>query len=83
MTYRRLIAQPSNNRAKFPALVLGAAICLLAGLALLVNGDTVFGLVGIAVGLAAGLGAAAVRRGRNPWWVRAPADYRSRSRKAP
>jgi hypothetical protein len=67
-------SEPANNALKLPLFVLGVAIgvvmvvvgALRGRLHVVIAGIIVLGLSRAAI--------AVIRRGKNPWWIRAPLD---------
>lgn len=68
-------SDPANNALKLPLFALGVAIgvamvvvgALRGRLHVVIAGIIVLGLACAAI--------AVIRRGKNPWWTRAPLDY--------
>jgi hypothetical protein len=74
------VAGPPNNRLKLPAAVLGLVISFVLIAVGVVDGSWVIAVVGVLGLVVFPAQIAVIRRGRNPGWNRAPADYARRAR---
>lgn len=68
------MSEPPNNRFKGPVLLLMAAVGLFDLVVGLIGGPWWVIVGGLLVFTVSLLSWRAVRRGRNPWWLRSPLD---------
>jgi hypothetical protein len=75
------MAPPPNNPYKLPLFAVMIVVVPILVVVYALAGRWVYAAIGIVGIMASGSAIRAIRRGRNPWWIRAPVDYTSAARR--